>query len=939
MKTRLLLLLVLSTNCLAASATDSTKFEIVSVRKDRDGISLKMNSGMLKLQVFSETVIRVLYTSENSLPQTKSFSVIAQPTHTPWRILETSDLVRLRTGALEVRVDRLTGVVKFYDRNGNAILVEGQRSLTPAQLGNLKTLRSRQEFILPPDEAIFGLGQHQLGLMNYRNSVVRLLQENTKVGIPVLVSNKGYGLLWDNPAVTDVNVGAGEKQPIPSAQLYDENGRAGGLTGRYYKDEKFGELAVTQTDPQVDFDWSATFPAGLSHDHYSVRWTGFVEAKQTGDYTFFTASDDGVRLWIDDELLTDDWNSHADEIYALVDSHTARVYFPSNSRHKIRLEYYQSKRDAKINLAWSLPSLTPRVSWSSEAADSVDYYFMYGPELDQVIASYRNLTGAAPMFGRWAWGFWQCKERYKSQQELMDVVNEYRRRNIPIDGIIQDWQYWNPAPWGSHEFDSVRYPDPKKMVEQLHAANTHFLVYVSPMFDPEAVTANELRKAGGLYSRIFPTMGNKEWYDPFLPVARQIYWQQISKELFSYNIDGWWLDSSEPTLSHKWGEFRDVITAEGLGAKVFNAYPLMHTTAVYQGQRTLNKDKRVLILTRSAFAGQQRNAAITWSGDIRGNWDTFSKQVPAGINFSLSGIPYWNTDTGGFFGGDPKEAGYRELFTRWFQFSAFCPMFRVHGSGKPKEIWRFDDPTQKILISYDELRYHLLPYIYSVSSKVTHEGYTLMRGLVMDFRKDRQVYDISDQYMFGPSIMVSPVTKPRAAVRSVYLPEGTSWIDFWTGKTYKGGQTIQVASPIAVMPLFIRAGSIIPYGPSIQYAMEKSEPIELHIYGGANGSFTLYEDEGDNYNYEKRIYATIPIFYNESKHILTIGKRQGSFPGMLKERTFHVVWIRPGHGTGIPMTERPDIMIRYNGSPVTVSRQIAQELVDLSKEPPATLER
>jgi alpha-D-xyloside xylohydrolase len=930
-RTRLpLLFLILSANCVTAVTVQKSPVAVISVRKDTDGLTLTMNPGTLKLQVFSARVIHVFYTrgdsprsdhvdhhpatadkADTSMSQTKSLAVISHPKLTTWQLVETSDEVRLRTRALEVCVKRASGVISFYDRNENVVLVEGKRSLMPTQLGSLNTFRSQQDFVLPDDEAIFGLGQHQAGVMNYRNTIVHLQQENTKVAIPFLVSSRGYGLLWDNPAITDMNAGAGDKQRIPASQLHDEGDKPGGLTGRYYKDEKFGELAAIQTDPQINFDWSMTPPTGVPHDHYSIRWTGFVDAKQEGDYTFFLSGDDGVRLWVDDKLIIDDWNS--------IENHASRVNFAANSRHRIRLDYFQSRGNARVNLEWSLPRCDLKLTWSSEVADSIDYYFLYGPELDEVIASYRSLTGAAPMFGKWAWGFWQCKERYKSQQELLDVVAEYRKLNIPIDGIIQDWRYWDPAPWGSHQFDATRYPDPAKMIQNLHAAHTHVLISVWPKFDPESKNASELRNTGGLYSQIIPYMGKGQWVDPFNSEARRVYWQQISKMLFSYGIDGWWLDGSEPELNAKPGEYSDFATALGQGAKVYNAYPLMLTTSVYQGQRAENNDKRVFILTRSAYAGQQRNAAVTWSGDIRGNWDVFAKQIPAGINFSLSGIPYWNTDTGGFFGIDPDDSGSRELFTRWFQYSAFCPMFRVHGTGKPKEMWRFDEATRKVLIAYDELRYHLLPYIYSVSWKVTHEGYTMMRGLVMDFRQDLKVHNIPNQYLFGPSLMVNPVTKPGATTRSVYLPAGISWTDFWTGKTYAGGKTIETEAPIELMPLFVRGGAIIPYGPSVQYAMEKADPIELRIYRGANGSFTLYEDEGDNYNYEKGVYATIPISWNEAKGRLTIGKRHGNFPGMLKERIFRVVWVRLGHGAGISTTEKVDAVIPYSGRTLTVS--------------------
>lgn len=789
MKRSFLLLLTLWGFGLVTIAVNAVPMPVLSVLKVKDGLVLKMNPGTMRLQVFSSRIIRVTYGTHDSLPASKSFAVIARPARTHWTTTQTADEIRLDTDEVEVRVNRASGAVGFYDKNGTPVLNEnsdGGKSLAPAKIGNLDTLKSRQDFVLAPDEAIYGLGQHQQGLMNYRGATVELLQQNMEVAIPVLVSSRGYGVLWDDPAVTDVDVGRSQKSVL---------------------------------------------------------------------------------------------------------------------------------------------------SWSSEAADSIDYYFMFGPELDDVVADYRQLTGTAPMLGKWAWGFWQCKERYQSQAELLGVVAKYRENHIPIDGIIQDWQYWSPQPWGSHQFDTNRYPDPAGMTQKLHAENIHVLISVWPKFDLGTANFNELERAGALYAATSPEWYDPKkmdkWYDPFNPTGRRIYWEQISKELFSYGFDGWWLDASEPELGGHWGEYRDYKTAAGLGAQIFNAYPLLHTTAVYQGQRAENSDKRVFILTRSAYAGQQRNSAVTWSGDIQGKWDVFAHQIPAGLNFSLSGIPYWNTDIGGFWSGNPKDASYQELFTRWFQFGAFCPMFRVHGTNHPKEMWRFDDATQKILTDYDQLRYHLLPYIYSVAWQVTHDNYTMMRPLVMDFRQDTNVFNISDQFLFGPALMVNPVIKAGETHRGVYLPEGTTWVDFWTGRSHAGGQTIDTASPIETLPLFVRAGSIIPYGPNIEYAMEKADPIELRIYRGADGDFTLYEDEGDNCNYEKGHYATITFHWNDARRTLAIGKRQGNFHGLLKERTFHVVWVSPDHGAGIPSADTPDAVVRYDGKMKTLAEpSVAEALVN-----------
>jgi alpha-D-xyloside xylohydrolase len=535
---------------------------------------------------------------------------------------------------------------------------------------------------------------------------------------------------------------------------------------------------------------------------------------------------------------------------------------------------------------------------------------------------------------KWMLGFWQCKERYASQEELLGVARKLRDLKVPVDGIIQDWQYWPPGTntWGSHLFDPARYPDPAGMFKELHAMHYHTLISVWAKFDLGSDNSKELNAAGGMFpqvTRYVSPPGQGQWYDPFSAQGREVYWRQMRDQLFAKGVDGWWLDAPEPEINGM--GFRNYTTPMGPGYEVYNAYPLMHSSAIYRGQRAATDEKRVVILTRSAYAGQQRNSAITWSGDIQGTWQVLKNQIPAGLNFSLSGIPYWNTDTGGFFGnrsagnGDPNNPQYQELFSRWFQFSAFCPMFRVHGSygTRPgKEFYRFDEKTQGILRTYLDLRYRLLPYLYSVAWQVTSNGSTFMRPLVMDFPMDPQVLGIGDQYLFGPAIMVTPVTTAGALTCPVYLPAGGApWYNFWTGETSAAGQRVEAAAPVQTLPLFIRPGSIIPLGPFLEYSSEKpADPIELRIYPGANGSFTLYEDEGDNYNYEKGKHATIPISWNDARRTLEIGKRAGEFPGMLSQRTFNVVWASKDHGAGIASTEKPDAVVHYNGSAVKISR-------------------
>jgi alpha-D-xyloside xylohydrolase len=914
--------------------------EVKSVEKNETGVTLQMQNGLMRLEVCGDRTIHVLYSPTGELPKVPiGFAVQKQPVPGAFEVTEAVGTVTLKAAQCSAVVDKKTGAISFLTPNGKSFLQEtadGGKTLTPSTVAGSSTNMVEQKFALDPREGLYGLGQHPTGVMNYVGTTVHLQQMNMDIAVPVLVSSKGYGVFWNNPSVTDV--------------------------------------------------------------------------------IFSKASDPN-----------------------------------------------------------------PIVDWKSEYGSAIDYYVFYGPELDQVIADYRQLTGAAPMLGRWGYGFWQCKQRYHSQEQLLDTVARYRQMQVPIDGIIQDWLWWYPNPWGSHQFDAARYPDPAAMMKQLHDENVHLLISVWAKFDVGSDNANELNAAGALYPQVIPYAyppGKGQWYDAFNPEARRLYWSQMSKEIFSNGVDGWWLDASEAEISGHWGEFRNFKTAAGPGAEVYNAYPLMHTTSVYEGQRAENSDKRVLILTRSAYAGQQRNAAVAWSGDIQGTWDVFKKQIPDGINFSLSGIPYWNTDTGGFFGGSPSDPKYAELFTRWFQFSAFCPMFRVHGDATAdcmeptqrdnpgKEMWQFPPETEKILIDYDKLRYHLLPYIYSVAWKVTSEGSTMMRGLVMDFQNDPQVYNIPDQYMFGPALMVNPVTGPAgtksisippeqlsdkkggegaltgtyfqgvnfdeqklerrdavidfnwdqnppdpgmqrehfsarwegtlltkdagdyaftlsaddgmrlwvnsqlivddwnarpsathtanislpantkvpikieyfqdkadatislswmppgtnalAFTRPVYLPSGTSWTDFWTGRTTPGGQTVDATAPIEKLPLYVRAGSIIPYGPEVQSAMEMEDPIELRVYRGAGGSFTLYEDENDNYNYEKGAYATIPFAWDDKAGVLTIGARTGAFRGMLEKRTFRVVFVASGHGAGLHSTEQADAEIVYSGYGIAV---------------------
>ena len=904
---------------------------VVSWQKQADGVTLRLQTGLLRLQVRTPGIVRVTYGPTGTLPTTQSLAVIAKPQAPTWQLKTNAQAVTVLTSQIQAQVSRQTGAVRFLDSAGKPILSEeaGGRTMTPVTLAGPTpeaAYSSRQGFVLPPGESIYGLGQHQdhsgaagrFGSIDYRGKVVTLEQDYVdNLAIPFLVSSRGYGVLWDNPASTTVDAGGGVGVPIPAAQLLTADGKPGGLTGEYFQGQDLTHSVAVRTDAGVDFNWMTPPAPGLGQENFSVRWTGSVLASEAGDYQFETQSDDGVRLWIDDKPLVDDWNVHA------LASDTATVHFAAGSRHKIRLEYFQNTRDAVARLLWQHGGQSKSLSWTSEAAEAVDYYFVYGPKLEAVIAGYRGLTGQAPMPPKWALGYWQSKEHYATQQEWLDIAEGYRSRGLPIDNLVQDWFYWDPFPWGSHKFDPKRYPDPAAAIQTLHDKyHLHLMISVWGKFAPgSSANPDPNYDAMSAHGYLYPaSISDQPYYDAFNPDARALYWQLMRDAIFSKGVDAWWLDASEPEVNVS--GLRRVKTARGLGARVLNAWPLMHVTGVYQGQRTAAPNRRVFILTRAGYAGQQRNGAALWSSDITGTWETLAHQVTNGLSVSLSGIPYWTTDIGGFFVNYPggvDNPEYRDLYTRWFEYGAFCPVFRSHGTSLSREMWRFGPETQATLLKYDTLRYRLLPYLYSQAWQVTHAGATILRPLVVDFPEDAVARESSDEYLFGPSLLVCPVTTKGATSRPIYLPQSPAWTDFWTGQRLKGGQTLTAPAPLDTLPLFVRAGSILPLGPLLQYTSEKpADPIELRVYPGADGACTLYEDEGINYNYEKGRYATIPLTWNEASRTLTLGTRQGSFLGMLARRTFRIVWVKPGHGVGLAPAPVADKTVTYDGKAVVV---------------------
>jgi alpha-D-xyloside xylohydrolase len=905
------------------------------------GAQLTAAGQTVRVQFYAGDVVRVLKWTAGGDPEKQSLVVIARPdaglaiTHE-----ETAETLTVASAKLRVRLSKADGVVRFESPEGASVLAEARpASFTPVTTPFEKAWSVAQAFRLTPDEGIYGLGQHQEGGMNCRGRAVKLVQTNTDAVTPVVVSTRGWGLLWDNDSKTQFEDGAS-----------------------------------------------------------------------------------GASLW-------------------------------------------------------------------SEVADNLDYYFFFGPSLDAVVAGYRRLTGPAPLYGKWAYGYWQSKEHYHTQDELLKVAEEYRRRRIPIDSIVQDWNYWGSLlQWGGMIFDPERYPRPDEMVKRLHDLKYHLMISIWPGLGPETAIHKEMAERGFLYAPV--GWAGFRYYDAFNPEANALYFGHLDRGLRSKGIDAWWIDSTEPdvinALTKESSEYElKKMGHHHLGSwhRHLNSYSLAMMDALHANLRRQGDDRRVYLLTRSAFAGQQRTGATTWSGDIGSSWDIYRKQIAAGLNFSMSGIPYWTFDIGGFviasYGGTfsrgGKDPAYQELYTRMFQFGAFCPIFRSHGSDTPREIWELGQfaPT---LVKYDRLRYRLLPYIYSLAWQVTSQGYTMLRGLPMDFPADRGAHDVADQFLFGPALMVSPVTeyqlhrppepsvlvppasfrtpdgKPgllaryykdtaykvlglervdpnvdvfwytgrpdyvtdstlsirwdgqlvptqsgphqfhikafgtrrivldgrelpfvwpgnepytqivtleagrayplrvelengtsgalrmqlhwktpeifarervveaRPRTRPVYLPAGTGWTDFWTGASHAGGRTIVADAPIETLPLLVRAGSIVPLGPELQYATEKpADPIELRVYTGADGGFTLYEDENDGYAYEKGVHATIALRWDDARRQLTLEERQGQFPGMLGSRTFQVVLVREGHGTGGDATAAPDRVVTYDGKRQVVS--------------------
>ncbi len=947
MKIRLLLL-----NILFSSAFNVLLAGTPSYIQTKNGVIVFTDpvftgtSNAVKLEVVSGNIIRVSAAPGKEIGPVQSLiTVFNKTSHPAWSIVSSKDKLILKTKELSAVVYLRTGNISFWDSKGKKILDEkpiAGRSFKPAVFDGKRYYHLTQTFQTTADDAWYGLGQHQDGIMNYRGQQVTFFQNNTEVAIPFLISSKNYGILWDNYSLTT----AGDVRPLhplSAFQLFSKKGEQGWLTASYRNDKsKPSDIILERAEDAINMEFlnesRLMLPKEFDPAGGSVNWEGSIASYFSGLHQLRFIYGGSLKIWLNNKLVLDRWRKAWNPAPVMLP-----VEFKSGERVTVRIEWIP-EGDSYLSAKWQEPLTKEEqnyFSFSSEAGQQVDYYFIHGSNIDEVISGYRNLTGKAPIVPKWALGFWQSRERYKTENEILSTVNEFRKRKIPIDNIVLDWSYWKETAWGSQDFDETRFPSPDSMIEVLHKKyNTQIMISVWPKFYEGISAYNEFEKRGWVYQRNIADR-QRDWigkgyvstfYDAFNKDARKGFWELINKKIYSKGFDAWWMDASEPDiLSNVNPEKRKqqmTPTALGSAAEYLNAYPLQNAKGIYEGQRLTDPGKRVFLLTRSGFAGSQRYAAAIWSGDIGSTWQDMKNQISAGVNFSMSGLPYWTMDIGGFVVPEKFEKPnaesleeWRELNTRWYQFGTFVPLFRAHGQFPYREIFNIapdEHPAYQSFLYYDKLRYRLLPYIYSLAGAAYHDDNTIMRGLAMDFAKDAAVLNISDQYLFGPSLLINPVCEYKLINREVYLPKSAGWYDLYSGKWFAGGQKIIAGAPYERMPVFVKAGSILPFGPELQYSAEKpADTITLNIYAGADASFNLYEDEGTNYNYEKGAYSIIPINYTEKTGTITIEKRKGAFPGMLNKRVFRINIISPNNAKPLQFDSSDKIVV-YDGKKIRI---------------------
>jgi len=847
----------------------------MSYKQTAEGIDVSLAGGTLSILPMADNIMRIRF-FKDSQPKDTELVFIKTPQKPVFKVTDNRDALLVKGKKITVSVSKRSGTLSFADDKGIIFLREKEntRQLIPGTVGGESCYMAEQSFESPSDEYLFGLGQFQDGHYNIKNITRRLTQVNSQISIPFIYSSKGYGLLWHQYGLTDFNP-ADNFITLEKQEVSTENNQSADVT----------TTSGTQQLAQIQSVYNGTFKVPADGVYSLFIDYGDMESRHFMIIDGKTCIDQS-NIWLPPTVST------------LVNL--------TGGEHQIQLS---CKATNNPEVSWKLvDNLT---TFRSPDSKLLDYVVFLGPSADEVIAAYRDLSGSVPLFPLWAYGFWQCRERYTSGNQLVETVKEFRKRNIPVDVIVQDWQYWGKNGWGVPKFDETNYSNPAGFIREIHDLNAHFNISIWSNPDRNSATGKDY-VANNLY------IPNSKWLDYFNPATRETYWNTLKDNLFTYGVDSWWMDATEPENDALKGEE----TYLGPGDFYRLTYPLFVSQAVYEGQRKTSSDKRVCILTRSAFPGQQRYGIINWSGDIGGNWDAYKRQIVAGLNYTITGLPYWTTDIGGFFRpgiSQYTDEKYHELLIRWYQWGAFNPIFRIHGYQSETEPWNYGQEVENSMRKMLNLRYRLLPYIYSEAYKITKNGSTMMRPLVMDFIEDPTAIEQPYQYMFGKAFLVAPVTEPDVKQWNIYLPKGTEWYDFWTGEKFTGGQTVNKETPIDIIPLLVKSGSIIPFGPEVQFATEKRwDNLEIRVYEGANGEFTLYEDENDNYNYENGVYSTITLTWNDSKKTLTINDRKGSFPGMLAERKFSIVRVAGNKGTGAEVVEKYDREITYEGRKMTI---------------------
>ena len=935
----------------------------------------------IRLQVVGDRIIRVQATAEQSFRSKQSLIIVPQNSKAKYKVEEQGDDLIITTAAMRAVLNEATGQITFYDLKDQVLLKEvaqGGKTFKPftvpdREIGvDIAKVPDAQKhgwswralFDSPDNEAFYGLGQHQSEELNMKGKNEDLFQYNTKVSVPFVISNKNYGILWDSYSYSRWGNPDDYLQLNRAFKLYDKDGKEGQLTGTYVakngqkivrgEDSIYFEYAMPETSEicnKTDKGGIQNLPKGFALNGSKVVYEGYVEAPTNSFYQFILYYAGYMKIYIDGKLVVPErwrtaWNPN---------SYKFETAIQKGKKTPIRIEWQPDGDVSYCGLRVAAPRSEAeknQLSIWSEMSPDMDYYFIAGKNMDEVISGYRTLTGKAPVYPKWVLGFWQSRERYQSSKDIEENMKKFRDLKIPVDNIVQDWNYWKLDSWGSHEFEAARYPNPQAMLDSVHALHGRFMISVWPKFYDTVKNYKELDAKGWMYHQaikddIHDWLGFRgSFYDAYDAGARKMFWRQMDENLYTkykFGIDAWWMDASEPNVrdcTPMW--YRKALsgpTALGTATEYFNAYSIVNADAIYNGQRSVNPNQRVFLLTRSGFAGEQRYSTATWSGDIATRWEDMRAQMTAGLNYSMAGLPFWGMDQGGFcvenryvaaqqeFDKTGKENAdlkeWRELQARWNQFGCFVPLYRAHGQWPLREVWNIapaDHPAYKTIVAYDKLRYRLMPYLYSMAGMVHLKDYTMMRGLVMDFNGDEKVLDIKDQWMFGSALMACPVGEYQKYSREVYLPKQKGWYDFYTGAYHAGGQTIVADAPYDKIPVFIPEGAILPIGPEMQWSDEKKpELIDLYVYAGKDGSYTLYEDEGTNYNYEKGKYAVIDFKYDDARKQVTIGARKGSFDGMLQKRRFNIILVDQKKQQGVNLAKSPKgKVVKYAGQAMTV---------------------